>query len=365
MPTIEKNKTSTPTKFQKYCEKLINRYFEQMTEGKLKLIKPSGEVYIYGKEKSADSATIEVSSYEFYTRCVLYGDIGFGESYVEGHWHTDNITEVVSWFISNTRKNPSKALNSARSILINSLGTINSIRHKFRSNTIKNSKINIHEHYDLGNEFYKIFLDKTMTYSCAYFEDKNQSLNEAQESKYDILCRKLKIQESDTVLEIGSGWGGFAEYAASNYGCSVKGITISKEQLNFSNERILKKNLQQKVNFEEQDSSMATYAKKIQKIEGKINWNNEADEILAKINGLYPQPGAWFGFENNRHKILRATLSKTTMRPGEIIDDELTISCGNKSIKVTEIQREGKKPQKTRDFLLGSKLKKGIILKNE
>ena len=169
MPTIEKNKTSTPTKFQKYCEKLINRYFEQMTEGKLKLIKPSGEVYIYGKEKSADSATIEVSSYEFYTKCVLYGDIGFGESYVEGHWHTDNITEVVSWFILNTRKNPSKALNSARSILINSLGTINSIRHKFRSNTIKNSKINIHEHYDLGNEFYKIFLDETMTYSCAYF----------------------------------------------------------------------------------------------------------------------------------------------------------------------------------------------------
>ena len=123
--------------------------------------------------------------------------------------------------------------------------------------------------------------------------------------------------------------------------------------------------LQKKANFEEQDSSIATYAKKIKKIEGKINWSNGADEILAKINGLYPQPGAWFCFENNRHKILRATLSKTTMRPGEIIDDELTISCGNKSIKVTEIQREGKKPQKISDFLLGSKLKKGIILKNE
>ena len=79
MPTIKINKTSTPTKFQKYCEKLINRYFEQMTEGKLKLIKPSGEVYIYGKEKSADSATIEISSYEFYTKCLLYGDIGFGD----------------------------------------------------------------------------------------------------------------------------------------------------------------------------------------------------------------------------------------------------------------------------------------------
>ena len=122
--------------------------------------------------------------------------------------------------------------------------------------------------------------------------------------------------------------------------------------------------LQQKANFEEQDSSMATYAKKIQKIEGKINWKNGADEILAKINGLYPQPGAWFGFENNRHKILRATLSKTTMRPGEIIDDELMISCGNKSIRVTEIQREGKKAQKSGEFLLGSRISKGFNLSN-
>ena len=127
----------------------------------------------------------------------------------------------------------------------------------------------------------------------------------------------------------------------------------------------IKNILQQKANFEEQDSSTATYAKKIKKIEGKINWNNGADEILAKINGLYPNPGAWFNFDDNRYKILRATLSKISTKPGEIIDDELTISCGNKSIKIIEIQREGKKSQKSKDFLLGSKLKKGIVLKND
>ena len=127
----------------------------------------------------------------------------------------------------------------------------------------------------------------------------------------------------------------------------------------------IKNILQQKANFEEQDSSTATYAKKIKKIEGKINWNNGADEILAKINGLYPNPGAWFNFDDNRYKILRATLSKISTKPGEIIDDELTISCGNKSIKIIEIQREGKKSQKSKDFLLGSKLKKGIMLKND
>jgi len=127
----------------------------------------------------------------------------------------------------------------------------------------------------------------------------------------------------------------------------------------------IKNILQQKANFEEQDSSTATYAKKIKKIEGKINWNNGADEILAKINGLYPNPGAWFNFDDNRYKILRATLSKISTKPGEIIDDELTISCGSKSIKVIEIQREGKKAQTSKDFLLGSKLKKGIVLKND
>ena len=127
----------------------------------------------------------------------------------------------------------------------------------------------------------------------------------------------------------------------------------------------IKNILQQKANFEEQDTSIATYAKKIKKIEGKINWNNGADEILAKINGLYPNPGAWFNFDDNRYKILRATLSKISTKPGEIIDDELTISCGSKSIKVIEIQREGKKAQTSKDFLLGSKLKKGIVLKND
>ena len=123
--------------------------------------------------------------------------------------------------------------------------------------------------------------------------------------------------------------------------------------------------LNENIKFDEQDHNQATYAKKIEKSEGKINWNDTAEKILAKINGLFPKPGAWFKFQNQRYKILKANLSKKTGKIGEIIDKDLTISCGLNSIKVIEIQREGKKSQLAEDFLLGSKLKEGIILNNE
>ena len=143
---------------------------------------------------------------------------------------------------------------------------------------------------------------------------------------------------------------------------------LSNRLSKLSAEKILEnidKIFNQKVNFEEQDNSAASYAKKIQKKEGKINWAESANKIIAKINGLYPSPGAWFNFENQRYKILKAELSENSAKLGEIIDDELTISCGEKSLKVIEIQREGKKPQLIKEFLLGSKLKKGIILYND
>jgi len=123
--------------------------------------------------------------------------------------------------------------------------------------------------------------------------------------------------------------------------------------------------LNENIKFDEQDHNQATYAKKIEKSEGKINWNDTAEKILAKINGLFPKPGAWFKFQNQRYKILKANLSKKTGKIGEIIDKDLTISCGLNSIKVIEIQREGKKSQLAEDFLLGSKLKEGIVLNNE
>ncbi len=143
---------------------------------------------------------------------------------------------------------------------------------------------------------------------------------------------------------------------------------LSEKLSNLSAEKIIEnvqKILKNEAIFEVQNEAQATYAKKINKNEGKINWKEDAYIILAKVNGLYPQPGCWFNFENNRYKILKAVLSGQNKKPGEILDEKLTISCGSKSIKVIKIQREGKKPQSVEDFLLGSKLKKGVILSND
>ena len=143
---------------------------------------------------------------------------------------------------------------------------------------------------------------------------------------------------------------------------------LSEKLSNLSAEKIfenVQKILKDEAIFEDQNEAQATYAKKIKKNEGKINWKEDAYNILAKVNGLYPKPGCWFNFENNRYKILKAVLSGQNKKPGEILDEKLTISCGSKSIKVIKIQREGKKPQSVEDFLLGSKLKKGVILSND
>ena len=119
-----------------------------------------------------------------------------------------------------------------------------------------------------------------------------------------------------------------------------------------------------KVKFLEQDHKVSTYAKKINKSEGKINWSDNAKYIEAKIRALYPSPGIWFNFENERYKILKAKLSLKSGKPGLVLDDNLTIGCGISSLEILDLQRQGKKPQKKIDFLLGSKIKKGVILDN-
>ena len=119
-----------------------------------------------------------------------------------------------------------------------------------------------------------------------------------------------------------------------------------------------------KANFTEQDHSQATYAKKINKLEGKINWNEKSMAIIGKINGLYPNPGAWFIFKGERYKILKAIISEKEGEPGIVLDDYLEIACNDKSIKILEIQREGKRQQKIEEFVLGSKIKKGSNLNN-
>ncbi len=116
--------------------------------------------------------------------------------------------------------------------------------------------------------------------------------------------------------------------------------------------------------FIDQETSKATYANKIIKSEGRIDWKNSAEVIIGKINGLYPSPGAWFIFKGERYKVLEAEITNTTGEPGIVLNDNLEIGCNNKSVKILNIQREGKKPQKVIEFMLGSKIKKGSNLNN-
>jgi methionyl-tRNA formyltransferase len=123
--------------------------------------------------------------------------------------------------------------------------------------------------------------------------------------------------------------------------------------------------LDDKAKFIDQDHSKASYAKKIEKIEGEINWNDEAEKIIGKINGLFPVPGAFFNFKGERYKILKAEIGNGIGQTGEVLSDKLEIACtNNQSIKILEIQRQGKKPQKIGEFMLGSSIRKGSLLSN-
>jgi cyclopropane-fatty-acyl-phospholipid synthase len=177
----------------------------------------------------------------------LFGDIGFGEAYVDGLWDTDNITNVIKWVLLNIDNAPGVSGSKMQSAALNILKVFNKITHLNRRNTLKGSRKNISEHYDLNNDFFASFLDPTMTYSSAYFNKDGISLEDAQYAKYERLCQQLRLKPTDHVLEIGSGWGGNAIYMAKHYGCKVTSLTISEEQLKLACERVKAEGLTDKV----------------------------------------------------------------------------------------------------------------------
>jgi cyclopropane-fatty-acyl-phospholipid synthase len=236
-----------------FYEKAIIGLFSKMQSGSLRLTMPDGELIRFGNNDGDFTAIIRVNNPDFFRSCLLYGDIGFGEAYVSGHWETDNITNVLKWFLLNIENAPSVSGSSVKNVSLNILKFVNRLYHSKRKNSIDGSKKNIAEHYDLSNDFFSLFLDATMTYSSAYFINKEMNLQQAQYAKYDRLCKQLHLQPSDHVLEIGSGWGGNAVYMAKNYGCRVTTITISEEQYKFAKEKIREENLSDKIEILLQD----------------------------------------------------------------------------------------------------------------
>lgn len=234
--------------------KVIQKLFAGMPVGGLLLKYSDGSSQQYGEEGHEIEATIQLKDdKEFFRQCVAYGNVGMGEAYMADLWGTPDIKAVITWFIRNMHAKMGRNASSNKIKKVNNFKFLNKLFHIARANTIRTSKKNISEHYDLGNDFYKLFLDPSMTYSSGIFTNEETTLEEAQYEKYDALCRKLQLKEGDHILEIGCGWGGFACHAATHYGCKITGVTISQEQLNYALDRVKNAGLEDRVELKMQD----------------------------------------------------------------------------------------------------------------
>ena len=235
------------TRMTSFFKRILFKKLKGLKTGELTIIDGS-EIHVFGIPKSELKATLTVSSQEFYVFLGSGGTNGAAEAFTAGYWSADNLVELIQIIIRN--KKTMEGLESGLARLTN---PITKIIHRLRQNTLKGSKSNILAHYDLSNDFYKLWLDSTMTYSSGIFLNKKSSMLDASVEKLDRLCRKLNLNSSDHVLEIGTGWGSFATHAAKNYGCKVTTTTISDNQFNYVAELISKENLDNKITLLNKD----------------------------------------------------------------------------------------------------------------
>ena len=219
--------------------RLVLNSFAKLRTGRMEVSLPDGTQCVYGSGKEGVEARMEVRDENFFKRCVLHGPIGFAEGHMAGEWETPDLVKVIAWFILNADEAQGMQTRTRRGTgLLNLLNLANRLFHLRRPNSRRMSRENIREHYDLSNEFFQLWLDPTMTYSSAYFENADEPLEAAKVGKYDKLCRRLHLAPADSVLEIGSGWGGFSMHAAKTYGCRVTTVTISQRQYDEAARRI-------------------------------------------------------------------------------------------------------------------------------
>jgi cyclopropane-fatty-acyl-phospholipid synthase len=223
------------------ARRILLRRLVQLEKGRLTLIDEL-DGRAFGNPDEGFSATITVLDSRFYGAVAFGGAIGAAEAYMQGHWQCDDLTRAVQLLLQNRdvldgmEDGSAKLAVPARKLL-----------HWINRNTRSGSRRNIAAHYDLGNEFFSLWLDETMMYSSAVFERPGMSLKEASEAKLDRICRKLELTPDDHVLEIGTGWGGFAVHAARHYGCRVTTTTISREQFEFASERVKSEGLADRI----------------------------------------------------------------------------------------------------------------------
>ncbi len=220
----------------------------KLPRGSLDMTLPDGRTFRLGGNAPGPQASVVLKNWNLPIRAFSGGTIGVAESYMDGDWESPDVTTFLELFVVN--EETGEAVAGGASML---LSVFAKLRHWLNANTRSKAKQNISAHYDLGNEFYRAWLDPSMTYSSALYTSGANDLESAQAAKYRALARDTGIGPGDHVLEIGCGWGGFAEFAAREIGCRVTGLTISREQLEFARARIQRAGLSDKVDFKFQD----------------------------------------------------------------------------------------------------------------
>ena len=276
-----------------FWEALLDKWLSRIEAGELRAVFPSNFQKVYSGGQVGPTADIQINSWKLVPRLLLSGDMGLAESFLSGEWETSNLTQLILLGDINERAlgnavTPSKFIN-----------LIEKLRHQRRDNSKRGSRRNIAAHYDLGNEFYSHWLDNTMSYSSALFTDFGEELEVGQNRKYQRLAKALKLKEGDQVLEIGCGWGGFAEIAAKEYKCNVVGITLSNEQAKFAQRRMQENQLSNLVDIRIEDyRDVQGSFDKIVSIEmfeavGEEHWRNYFETIKTRL-----KPGGLAGIQS-------------------------------------------------------------------
>ena len=276
-----------------FFKKNILSKFSELEHGYMEIIDNDKSIKV-GSISSELKCTITIKNNDFYVFLGSGGLLGASEAYAAGLWECNDLVALTQIMVRNQ-----KLMSNLDSGFAKFLIPINKLIHYTKRNTILGSKKNILAHYDLGNDFYELWLDKTMTYSCGFFENDSTTMYDASVQKIDMICKKLKLNKEDSVLEIGTGWGSFSIHAASTYGCKVTTTTISDSQFEYASNKIKKLKLDHLITIEKKDYRLleGTYDKiaSIEMIEAVGHKNVpvlfKKISSLLKTGGLFAMQG--------------------------------------------------------------------------
>lgn len=243
--------TRRASQLERWCRALLFRWLEPLEQGEVTL-SDCELTHRFGIDGQFN-AEVEVRDPAFYRHVVLGGSLGAAEAYLRGHWDCNDLVPLLRLLARNTQT--LSKLNHSFSPIMKPLAWLN---HRLSRNTVSGSRRNISAHYDLSNEFFALFLDPTMTYSSGIFETPETTLTDASLAKFERLCQLLELKPHDNLLEIGTGWGAFACFAAREFGCRVTTTTISKEQHDYAQHQIERAGLTHRVTLLKQDYRQLT-----------------------------------------------------------------------------------------------------------